>query len=269
MKGGQSKGKGIQRVTSADGTKIAYDVRGSGPALVYITGASCFRQFAPILADAKVFSQNFTVYNFDRRGRGDSSDTQPYSLEKEIDDIEAMINAAGGKAFLYGHSSGAILALEAALRLKDQVTGVVVYDPSYVHTEAEKHNYKHLSNTVLSLLAKKKHKQAMKVFLSGIGMPGIFVWLLPVFPGWKTMHKLAPTLAYDIELTNEFPPLKRLGNLKSPLLVLAGSKSPERIRTVASQIAASVPGCGFEELTGQNHMVSAKILLPKFIAFLT
>src|SRR5687767_14966693 len=114
----------MQTIQSKDGTTLAYDVYGSGPALIYITGASCFRNFMPVVQDAKAFAHEFTVYNYDRRGRGDSTDTQPYAIEREVEDIEALIDAAGGKASLYGHSSGAVLALEAALRLGDKIDKV-------------------------------------------------------------------------------------------------------------------------------------------------
>lgn len=115
----------MKTIQSKDGTTLAYDIYGSGPALIYITGASCFRSFMPIVQDAKAFAKEFTVYNYDRRGRGDSTDTQPYAIEREVEDIEALIDAAGGKASLYGHSSGAVLALEAAFRLGNKVDKVV------------------------------------------------------------------------------------------------------------------------------------------------
>lgn len=101
----------MRTTTSRDGTVLAYDVYGSGPALIYITGAICFRSFMPIVQDAKAFAKEFTVYNYDRRGRGDSGNTLPWSVAGEVEDIEALIDAAGGKAYLYGHSSGAVLAL--------------------------------------------------------------------------------------------------------------------------------------------------------------
>lgn len=130
---------------SKDGTTIAYDVYGSGPALIYITGASCFRSFMPVAQDARAFAKEFTVYNYDRRGRGDSGDTPPWAVEREVEDIAALIDAAGGTASLYGHSSGAVLALEAALRLGDKVRRLVLYDASYVHDEAERVEYRQLS----------------------------------------------------------------------------------------------------------------------------
>src|SRR3712207_6658231 len=141
----------MKTIQSKDGTTLAYDVYGSGPALIYITGASCFRSFLPIVHDAKAFGKEFTVYNYDRRGRGDSTDTQPYAIEREVEDIAALIEAAGGKASLYGHSSGAVLALEAALQLGDKVDKIVMYDPPYVHDETEKVQYNKLSEEVNKL----------------------------------------------------------------------------------------------------------------------
>lgn len=253
---------------SKDGTTLAYDAYGSGPALIYITGASCFRSFKPIIQDAKEFAKEFTVYNYDRRGRGDSGDTPPYSIEREVEDIEAMIDAAGGKANLYGHSSGAVLALEAALRLGDKVNKVAMYDPSYVHDETEKATYGRLSQRVHKLLDNGKNKEAMSAFLKGIGMPGIFVWLLPLFPGWKTMVALAPTLAYDIALTKDLPPVDRATQVAVPTQIIVGKKSPAGIQDVANQLTKAIPNARFEQLAGQNHMVSAKALLPVLSRFL-
>lgn len=247
---------------SKDGTTIAYDVYGSGPALIYITGASCYRTFKPIVEDAKVFSRSFTVYNYDRRGRGDSGNTLPYSLEREIEDIEAMIDAAGGTAYVYGHSSGAVLALEAALRLGGKVRKVALYDASYVHDEKEKVEYRQLSQTVQKLLDDGKNAGAMRTFLKGIGMPSAFVWLLPLFPGWKKMKALAPTLAYDIALTQDLPPIERAAKVTVPTLIGVGEKSPAGLHDVARQLAKAIPNAKHSQLTGQNHMVSAKKLLP-------
>lgn len=258
--------KHTQYVTSKDGTQITYDVTGSGPVLIYITGASCFRNFPPVLDDVKSFSKDYTVYNYDRRGRGDSSDTQPYSVEKEIEDIEALIEASSSKALLYVHSSGAVLALEAAHKLKN-IDKVIVYDAPYVTTETEKSAYKALADKVLTQLSFNNNKLAMKTFFSGIGMPKLFVWFLPFFPGWKTMHQLAPTLAYDIALTKDPAPLERLKDIKIPILVLVGSKSPESIRVVGRQIAKAIPKAIFEKVDGQDHMVSAKVLLKRFNEF--
>jgi pimeloyl-ACP methyl ester carboxylesterase len=258
----------MQTVQSKDGTTLAYDIYGSGPALIYITGASCFRSMIPVVQDAQAFAKEFTVYNYDRRGRGDSTDTQPYAIEREVEDIEALIDAAGGRASLYGHSSGAVLALEAALRLGDKIDRVVLYDPSYVHDEAEKSEYNALSQRVHNLLQAGKNAQAMTTFLYGIGMPRTFVFIMRFMPGWKTMTALAPTLAYDIALTRDLPPVDRARQITLPVQVIVGEKSPAGIHDVAGQLTTAIPGATFIQLKGQDHMVSAKALLPLLVSFL-
>jgi pimeloyl-ACP methyl ester carboxylesterase len=258
----------MKTTQSKDGTTLAYDVNGNGPALIYITGASCFRSFKPIVQDAKVFATEFTVYNYDRRGRGDSGNTLPYSIEREIEDIEAMIDAAGGTAYLYGHSSGAVLALEAALRLGSKVQKIVMFDAPYVHDEKEKAEYKQLSQTILKLLDNGKNAQAMSTFLKGIGMPKVFVLLLPLFPGWRTMKALAPTLAYDIALTQDMPPVERATRVSVPTQIIVGTKSPALIHDVGRQLTKAIPNAKFAQLAGQDHMVNAKALLPLLLDFL-
>ncbi|RKN86373.1 alpha/beta hydrolase [Paenibacillus ginsengarvi] len=247
---------------SKDGTILAYDVYGSGPALLYITGASCYRSFKPIVDDAKVFATCFTVYNYDRRGRGESGNTLPYSMEREIEDVEAMIDVAGGSAYVYGHSSGAVLALEAAFRLGGKVRKVALYDAPYVHDEKEKAEYRQLSKSVQELLDDGRNAAAMRTFLKGIGMPRVFVSLLPLFPGWQKMKALAPTLAYDIALTQDQAPVERAAEVTVPALIGVGEKSPGGLHDVARQLAKAIPNAKFSQLTGQNHMVSAKKLLP-------
>lgn len=257
----------MKTTQSKDGTTLAYNVYGSGPALIYITGASCYRSFKPVLQDAKVFATEFTVYSYDRRGRGDSGNTLPYSMEREIEDIEAMIDTAGGMAYLYGHSSGAVLALEAALRLGSKVQKVVMYDASYVHDEKEKAEYK-LSQKVHKLLDNGKNAKAMSTFLKGIGMPKVFVLLLPLFPGWRTMKALSPTLAYDIALTQDMPPVERATRVSVSTQIIVGEKSPATIHDVGHQLTKAIPSAKFAQLAGQDHMVNAKSLLPLLSDFL-
>jgi pimeloyl-ACP methyl ester carboxylesterase len=258
----------VKTTRSKDGTTLAYDVHGSGPELIYITGASCFRSFKPILQDVREFAKEFTVYNYDRRGRGDSGDTLPYSLEREVEDIEAMIDAAGGRAYLYGHSSGAVLALEAALRLGEKVRKAVLYDASYVHDETEKAEYGQLRQRTQNLLEAGKNSEAMSGFLNGIGMPKVFVFLMRLMPDWRVMTALAPTLAYDMALTSDLPPLERAVKVSVPVQVVVGEKSPIRIRGVGEQLANAIPNTKLVTITGQDHMVNAKTLLPVLSSFL-
>ncbi len=252
----------MNTVISKDGTTIAYDVQGDGPALIYITGATCFRNFQPVISDVKEFSKEFTVYNYDRRGRGDSGDTSSYTIDREIEDIEVLIDAAGGKARIYGHSSGAVLALEAALKLRQKVEKVVIYDASYVHDNVEQQSYNALAQKVKQLLDNRKNAKALKLFLGEIGMPRPLIWVLPLFPGWKTMKALAPTLMYDIELTKDLPPLERLKHCVVPVHIAVGAKNPTGLHVVADQLAKTIPGASYEKVEGQDHMVSAKAMLP-------
>ena len=258
----------MRTTTSSDGTELAYDVYGSGPALIYVTGATCFRSFMPIVQDAKVFAKSFTVYSYDRRGRGDSGNTLPWSVDREVDDIEAVIDAAGGSAFVYGHSSGAVLALEASLRLPDKVQRAAVYDASYVHDETERAEYAQLSQRIHQLLARGDHGAAIKSFMRGIGMPRVLTALLPLVPGWRTMKALAPTLLYDIALTAELAPADRFTAITVPIKVMVGQKSPAGLHVVAEHLRAAIPDLEFEERAGQGHLVSAKALLPVLTEFL-
>jgi pimeloyl-ACP methyl ester carboxylesterase len=268
MSGNQIRRWIVKTTQSKDGTTLAYDVYGTGPELIYITGASCFRSFKPILEDVREFAKEFTVYNYDRRGRGDSGNTLPYSLEREVEDIEAMIDAAGGKAYLYGHSSGAVLALEAALRLGDKVRKAVLYDASYVHDEIEKAEYDQLIQDTHKLLDSGKNSEAMSGFLKGIGMPKVFVFLLRFMPDWRIMTALAPTLAYDMALTSDLPPLERAAKVSIPIQIVVGEKSPVPIQSVGEQLAKAIPNAKLITLAGQDHLVNAKALLPLLSSFL-
>ncbi|WLR42282.1 alpha/beta hydrolase [Bacillus carboniphilus] len=258
----------MKTTQSKDGTTLAYDVYGDGPALIYITGAICHRSFKPIVRDAKIFATEFTVYNYDRRGRGDSGNTLPYTIEREIEDIEAIIDAAGGKAYLYGHSSGAVIALESALRLGNKVQKVIMYDAPYVRDDKEKAEYKQLSQKIHDLLGSKKNAETILTFLKGIGMPKVFVLLLPLLPGWRNIKALAPTLAYDITLTQDMPPIERATRISIPIQIIVGEKSPISIYHVGRQLTEAIPNARFVQLAKQDHMVNGKTLLPLLSNFL-
>jgi hypothetical protein len=143
-----------------------------------------------------------------------------------------------------------------------------MYDASYAHNEAEQSSYNKLSEQVHQLLRDGKNGQAMTTFLKGIGMPKVFVYLLRFMPGWKTMAALAPTLAYDIALTRDLPPVDRAKQVRMPVQVMVGEKSPAGLHDVASQLSKAIPGATFIQLPGQDHMVGAKALLPALVNFL-
>lgn len=255
----------FQTTTSADGTKLAYEVHGDGPPLVYVTGAICHRTFGPIRSGAKVLSGDFRVLTYDRRGRGDSGSSLHWCLDREIEDISALIDTLGGSALLYGHSSGAVLAMHAAHRLGDRIRGVVLYDASWVADDAEADTYAALRGEVDELLTQGRPRRALQRFLVGIGMPRVFATLLPVMPGWRRLRALAPTLRHDMDLTAQPPPLHIAAEIDIPVHVMVGERSPSELHQVATAVAAVIPGATHEVLPGQDHMVSEKVLLPSLI----
>lgn len=255
----------FQTTHSADGTNLAYEIRGDGPPLVYVTGAICHRTFGPIRSGAKVLSSAFRVLTYDRRGRGDSDDSGPWSLDREVEDISALIDELGGSALLYGHSSGAVLAMHAAHRLGDRVQRVVMYDASWVADDAEAATYAGLRAEVDVLLTRGRHGRALQRFLIGIGMPRVFTAVLPVMPGWRRMRALAPTLRHDLDLTAHPPPLEVAAAIDVPVHVMVGERSPDELHRVASAVAGAIPGATHEVLPGQDHMVSEKVLLPSLV----
>lgn len=256
----------MPHATSVDGTSIAYDIAGDGPPLVYVTGACCFRRFRPVIADAAVFSTQFRVLTYDRRGRGDSGDTGPWSLDREVEDLEAMIDALGGQAFVYGHSSGAVLALHAADRLPGKVIGAALYDAPWVPDAASREDYAVLRVEVEQRLVDGRRAAALRRFLGGIGMPKVFIALLPLTPGWRAMTALAPTLRYDLALTADLPPTELAGRVRVPVHVLVGEKSPPEVHEVARTLALALPDGAVTTLPGQDHMVAGKAVLPELVA---
>ncbi|SKA32338.1 Pimeloyl-ACP methyl ester carboxylesterase [Chitinophaga eiseniae] len=256
----------MKTTRSKDGTKLAYDVTGKGPALIYITGATCYRQFNPVLYDVSVFSEEFTVYNYDRRGRGDSGNTLPYAVEREVEDIEAMIDAAGGQGYLYGHSSGAILALKAAMALGSKVTKLVIYDAAYSHNKAYLEEFKGLSSELYQLLDEGKNQEAITGFLEGIGIPQEA--FDSFYPDWSAMVALAPTLAYDTTLASTLAPVNELASLTTPTQIIVGEKSPESIQEVALQLKAAIPHAAYTLLKGQDHMPAPEVVLSVLTHFL-
>lgn len=258
----------MKTTRSKDGTMLAYDVYGNGPALLFITGATCFRSFEPVLHDAEIFAEQFSVYNYDRRGRGDSGNTLPYAIERELEDIEAMIDAAGGTAYVYGHSSGAILALEAAMRLGDKVSKLVLYDPAYAHDEASRNEFMELGERLNELLDNGKNDEAISFFLEGIGIPEEAIAGMKHSPQWATMIALAPTLAYDTAIASDLPPIERASRLATPTLIIVGEESPASILEVANQLNGAIPKAKYRKLEGQDHMANPEVLLPILSSFL-
>ena len=254
----------METVTSADGTPIAYERSGSGPALVVSTGAFCDRLSSAPLAEH--LRDRYTAYRFDRRGRGDSGDTPPWSVAREVEDLAAVVAATGETPLVYGHSSGAALALEAAAA-GVPVRRLAVYEPPYVpgHGTAPE-----TADRMASLCASGRPDEAAVLFLRNTGMPGEQLEQMRSMPFWPRMVSLAPQLAYDVRLGNGGSvPVDRLAAIGCPTLALAGGLSARWATDGAAAIAAAVPDGRSEIVEDQHHgvdQVVAAAALAEFFA---
>ena len=253
----------MNQARSRDGTTIAYDRLGAGPPLILVDGAFCSRSFGPMPKLAALLAQHFTVFMYDRRGRGDSGDTTPYAVEREIDDLDAVIREAAGSAFVYAMSSGAALALEAGASRLD-ITKLALYEPPFMvgspaHVPPVDHHAR-----LVRLIAEGRRGDAVKFYMKDVmGMPG---WLVTVFrflPMWSKLKAIAPSLQYDSAIMGDFAlPARRAAALKVPTLVISGDKSMPVLREAAQRLSEVIPGARLRTLPGQTHNVAAAALAP-------
>lgn len=264
-------------VTSRDGTRIAYTTSGEGPALVLVDGALCFRAFGPMESLAAQLAAHFTVYTYDRRGRGESGDSAPYAVEREVEDIAALIDAAGGSAYVYGISSGAFLVLQMASRLPAKITKVALYEPPCAVDEAEVQRFKGYRTKLDELLAAGRRGDAVSAFMRHVGV-GLATDENPVpddpggqmrqSPVWPIFEAVAPTLAYDAACMGDSSvPREAAAAVAMPALVMAGGASPEWMRQGAQAIADAIPNGRYGTLEGQTHEVAAEAIAPKLKEF--
>ena len=245
----------MNRAQSNDGTQIAFDRAGAGPALVLVVGAFSDRASTKTLASG--LGPTFTVYEYDRRGRGDSVEAGPYSIQHEVDDLAAVIEAAGGSAFAFGHSSGGALVLEAAAS-GVPLRALAVYEPPY--TEGPSHEF---AARLADMAAAGRKSDAVEAFLALMGTPAGVLKQMKAGPYWEHMESFAHTLAYEVGLCNDGSvPVDRLSKISIPTLALAGGASPEWAREGAHAIAAAVPNGQARVLEGQGHGVADDVLIP-------
>lgn len=250
------QGSHVEKTRSADGTTIAYERSGDGPALVIVTGAFCDRNTSASLAAGL---GGYTVYRYDRRGRGDSGDTPPYATGREIDDLAAVVEAAGEAAYVYGHSSGAVLALEAAAH-GVPMRKLAVYEPPYTGGGEPAEPF---AAKLAGLVAAGHRDQAAEEFLKLTGMPEEVLGHVRASPGWPAMQAIAHTLAYDVRLCDDgLVHADRLSRIAVPTLVMAGGNSPAWAPEAAGQVAAAVPGATVRVIDGQDHGVADEALIP-------
>ncbi|MGR7023148.1 alpha/beta fold hydrolase [Geodermatophilus sp. URMC 62] len=260
-----------QTVTSADGTTIAYEVFGSGPPLVTVCGATCDR--ALMRPTARALGDHFTTVDHDRRGRGDSGDTLPYAVDREIEDLAALVDAVGGHASLYGHSSGAALVLRAVAEGL-AVDGFVLHDPPFAPDDpAFREEARTFAVSVRDLLAAGQPDEAVDRWCRGTGMPGEVVDAMRSTPRWADLVAIAPTLAYDMAVlgsaeTGGAVPEDVAARAARPGLVVVGGQSPPFMREVAGRLADLLPAGRLRVLEGHGHVVPPEVLAPLVAEFL-
>jgi pimeloyl-ACP methyl ester carboxylesterase len=260
----------VNTVTSNDGTTIAYEQSGSGPALILVGGALSDRKAATSIA--ALLAPHFTVYALDRRGRGDSSDTPPYAVDREVEDIAALITQAGGSAFVFGHSSGAALALEAA-NSGAAITRLALYEPPFILDDTRPPVPTDYLAHIKGLIAAGKRGETIEYFMTtGVGVPSQMIAGMKQSPEWPAMEALAHTLPYDATImdgTEDGQPLptERVAGVRIPTLVMSGGASPEWMRNANQATAEAIPGSEYRILPGQTHGADPKVLAPVLIEF--
>jgi pimeloyl-ACP methyl ester carboxylesterase len=285
----------MNTVRSADGTKIAFTKAGQGPPLILVDGALCSRSFGPMPKLAAQLTAHFTVYTYDRRGRGASGDTPPYAAGHEVDDLEALVelargddspypprrgmagagqgagDGAGETVFVHGTSSGAALALEAAKRIP-AIGKLAVYEPPFVVDGTRSPIPDDYLARLNRLVADGRSGDAVKMFMRFVGTPAIFTAVMPLTPVWPKLKAVAPTLPYDITIIQDhqrgtpFTPTEWAA-VKIPTLVAAGGKSPAWMTNATRALADALPDAQYRTLAGQNHMVKPQAIAPVLTEF--
>ncbi len=262
-------------VTSKDGTSIAYQRAGTGPVVILVGGGlDDGAENAALVAE---LARHFTVVNYARRGRGDSGDTHPYAVEREIEDIDALISEAGGSAHLFGASSGGALALEAAAAGL-AIDQLAVYEVPYLIDDEATQQWSEYVDRLTVALADGRRGDAIDLFMRLAGSSDEDIAGARASSFWPSLEALAPTLAYDAACLGEGrPPIARLGTITQPTLVATGGipdphmggLRPGFFDTAADAIAAAVPKAERRIIEGQTHVADPKVLAGVLEQFFT
>jgi pimeloyl-ACP methyl ester carboxylesterase len=257
----------MRLVTSHDGTTIAFDQLGQGPAIVLVGGVlGDHSQQAPL---AQLLADHFTVFNYDRRGHGQSGDTAPYAIEREIEDLEAIINESGGRAALYGTSGCAVLALEAAAHgLAPKIRKLAIWEPPYIVDDSRPPVPQDYKEQLTRLLQEGRRGDMVELFFTkAVGLPIEFVAPMRMQSFWAAQEALAPTLVYDATIMGDYSvPKERLATVQVPTLVIDGGQSLWMTQA-AQAVAAALPNAQRRTLADQPHNVAAEVLAPVLVDF--
>lgn len=252
----------MSQVTSKDGTIIAFDRIGSGPPLILVDGALCSREFGPMPKLAPLLAGHFTVFAYDRRGRGASGDRPDSTREREIEDLGALLQEAGGSPYVVGLSSGAALALEAAASGLD-IRRIAAYEPPYMIEEGGKHARADHHAQLRRLVAAGRRGGAVKYFMRDmVGVPAPFVLIMQLMRGtWRKLEGVAHTLPYDAAIMGDWSlPAARLASIRVPVVAMHGGKTDRRLQSAARAVAGAIPSAQLHVLPGQSHNVNLKVL---------
>jgi pimeloyl-ACP methyl ester carboxylesterase len=261
----------VDKVISKDGTPIVVDRLGAGPALILVDGAMCSRGFGPLPPLAKALASQFTVYHYDRRGRGDSGNGGAFDVQREIEDLDAVLQHAGGSAMVFGISSGAALAGEAVRQLRG-IKRLALYEAPYVIDNTHGPLPPNFISETKALVAAGDRSGAVKKFMRYVGTPAIAVFIMSWLPFWKKFTKIAHTLSNDLEIIaphhqgKPFPDGK-WSMVTVPVLVMAGGKSPAYMQNSMKAWADAFPNAVHKTLAGQTHMVKQDVLAPALNEF--
>jgi pimeloyl-ACP methyl ester carboxylesterase len=261
-------------VTSRDGTKIAFDKVGSGPAVIMVNGAIAHRAIDPTMGQiAERLSKNFTVFNYDRRGRGESGDTRPFTKDREIEDIQALIADAGGNAMGFGISSGAVLTLDAAA-VTPAITKLFLYEPPFIVDDSRKPVPADYAEHLMKLSLEGKRDEAAEYFLiHAVGIPPEYVGgAKQDQANWSAMTRAAHTIAYDASYVSSVMqgkslPTDRWNKVVVPVMVVDGGGSDAWMHNAADALAKVLPHANRQTLAGQTHMVAPDVIAPVIAEF--
>jgi len=262
----------MQHAQSRDGTTIAFDRLGQGPPIILVGGAFSYRAFPKLVQLAELLAGQFTVINYDRRGRGDSGDTAPYAVQREIEDLQALIGAVGGSASVWGWSSGGALALRAAAHGLE-VEKLAVYEVPFMVDDSGHLPPADFATRLDEVTAADDRSGAVKLYMTqGMGIPSIIVTLMRRSPFWSKLKATAHTLPYDWAALGDTMAGKPLSATEwavvtVPTLVMAGEKSPAQLRNGAQALADVLPDAQHRVLARQSHNVSMKALAAALAEF--
>lgn len=256
--------------TSTDGATIAYTTLGSGPPLILVDGAFCYRENGPASSLAPLLAKHFTVFAYDRRGRGESGDASAYSIAREVEDLQSVVMEAGGTALAVGISSGGALALRAAAG-GVHLSRLVLYEPPFIATNARPRSYQAEQTQLKNLIAAGNRAGAVRFFMTEIyGAPRAFVTLMPIAmrSAWKKNTSVAHTLPRDLALLEDWSVLRN-ASLARPTLVVGGAESPAPLKEAVATVARALPDARALYLDKQNHNLSASAVAPVIVEFFT